>query len=109
MKLRKNEEQAIKEFGNQLREKYGDKIKFIRLYGSKIRGDDDRFSDIDLFILAEEKNEAMRQFVLDTAYELNLKYDVLLSVILYDEKGFNSPVAQVTPFLKNVLREGVPT
>ncbi|OGB90194.1 hypothetical protein A2625_04350 [candidate division WOR-1 bacterium RIFCSPHIGHO2_01_FULL_53_15] len=104
-----NEEQAVKEFSEKLREKYGNRIESIRLYGSKVRGDDDRFSDIDLFILAEEKSEEMRGFVLDAAFELNLKYGVLLSTIIYDKKSFNRPVTQVTPFIRAVLREGILT
>jgi len=105
--LNENEEAAIKEFSNTLKIKYGNKIKSIRLYGSKVRGDSDKFSDIDLFILVDEKNAKIRQFILDTAYELNLKYDVILSVIIYDEKGFNNPITQITPFIKNVIKEGV--
>jgi predicted nucleotidyltransferase len=109
LKLKENENRAIREFSGNLKEKYGSQVEFIRLYGSKARGDDDRFSDIDLFILVKEKNEELRQFVLDTAFEANLKYGVLLSTIIYDKKSFSSPIAQVTPFIRSVINEGVPT
>jgi len=107
MQLSDNEKLAIEEFGRRVKEKYGEKVRLIRLYGSKVRGDSDRFSDIDLFVLVKEKNQEIGDFILDAAFEMNLKYDVLLSVVVYDEKGFNNPIVQATPFIKNMIREGV--
>ncbi|MBI5701551.1 nucleotidyltransferase domain-containing protein [Candidatus Saganbacteria bacterium] len=105
--LRQNEEQAIKEFSGIIMNKYGNRVKFLKLYGSKVRGDSDKYSDIDIFVLMDKKDPGMKGFILNNAYEIDLKYDVLLSVAVYDEKGFNDPMVQITPFIKNVVDEGV--
>ena len=46
-----NEKQALDELILNLREKFGNQLKKIKLFGSKMRGDYDKASDIDLFLV----------------------------------------------------------
>jgi hypothetical protein len=39
------------EFRDQLRARFGDRLSDLRLFGSKVRGDDHDESDIDLLVL----------------------------------------------------------
>jgi len=48
--LNSKEKKVVKSFVKDLREKLGDDIVSIRLFGSKVRGDFKEDSDIDIFI-----------------------------------------------------------
>lgn len=107
MSLTDKEKQAVAEFGRVMRVKFGDRIKTLLLYGSKVRGDSDAHSDIDLFVLVDRDDRALRSFALEAVYEINLKYDVVLSVVICDQDRYDAPLSRVTPFFSNVLRDGV--
>ena len=49
----------------------------------------------------------MENSILDEAYEVSLKHDVVITPLVYGEEEVNSPLFQVTPFYKNVMEEGI--
>ena len=88
---------------------FGDKLNSVILYGSYARGDFDSESDIDVMALVNlEKNELAkyRRTVSDFTNDIDLKYDVLLSVKLQDKLTFDKYI-NTLPFYMNVVREGV--
>lgn len=87
----------------------GEKLTAIKLFGSYARGDYDDESDIDIMILAdispEERNQ-IRDAIFDFTYELNLQYDVLLSITIQDAENYMR-YKDSYPFFRNIEREGV--
>jgi uncharacterized protein (UPF0332 family) len=56
LKLSSKEKKAVREFITTVRLAYGDKIQRAALFGSKVRGDDTKYSDVDiLLIVADDK------------------------------------------------------
>ncbi|MFQ6079813.1 MAG: nucleotidyltransferase domain-containing protein, partial [Thermodesulfobacteriota bacterium] len=53
--LSEAERKAIESFVKELRRKLGEEILSIRLFGSRVRGDFHRDSDIDVFILVKKR------------------------------------------------------
>ena len=79
----------------------------IVLYGSVARGTNTAESDVDIALLlngnlSRETEDKMSDLIVD----LNLKYDIVLSVIDIDYEMFKK-WEKVTPFYKNVNEEGV--
>jgi len=87
----------------------GDKLYAVKLYGSYARGDYDEESDIDVMIIADilpdERNE-IRKKLFDYTYDLNLQYNVLLSVFIQDKDTYETYKGSY-PFFKNIEQEGV--
>ena len=78
----------------------------IVLYGSVARGTNTAESDVDIALLlngnlSRETEDKLSDLIVD----LNLKYDIVLSVIDIDYEMFKWE--KVTPFYKNVNEEGV--
>lgn len=79
----------------------------IVLYGSVARGTNTEESDVDIALLlngnlSRETEDKLSDLIVD----LNLKYDIVLSVIDIDYEMFKK-WEKVTPFYKNVNEEGV--
>ena len=99
----------LKETHAELRKIFGEKLCSVILYGSYARGDYDSDSDIDVMALVDlEKSELAkyRRKVSDFANDIDLKYDVILSVKLQDKLTFEK-YEKVLPYYMNVAREGV--
>ena len=79
----------------------------IVLYGSVARGTNTAESDVDIALLlngnlSRETEDKLSDLIVD----LNLKYDIVLSVIDIDYEMFKK-WEKVTQFYKNVNEEGV--
>ena len=82
-------------------------VNRIVLYGSVARGTNTAESDVDIALLlngnlSRETEDKLSDLIVD----LNLKYDIVLSVIDIDYEMFKK-WEKVTPFYKNVNEEGV--
>ena len=82
--LNETERKIIDAFVKELRERLGDEIVSIRLFGSKARGNFSEDSDIDIFVLVKEKTPDIKEKVSDLAADYILDYDIPLSVGLCD-------------------------
>jgi predicted nucleotidyltransferase len=104
--LSENERQAVGVARRILRTKFP--ITQIILFGSKVRGDDDEESDVDLLLLTNRKiawNE--RKAIIDALFDIELCYDVVLSPLIVPEQDWNKGTFSVMPIHEEVAREGV--
>ena len=102
-------ESLLSETAAGLRDIFGDKLDSVILYGSYARGDYDEESDVDvmakLYLTADEIRP-YRQKVSEMAFEIGLKYDILLSIKLQDKAMFDR-YFDAMPFFRNVAKDGV--
>ncbi len=96
----------LQEFKTGIEQLYRRKLKNIVLYGSWARGDATEDSDIDLLVTLEGEISPGREIdrMIDIITDINLKYDVLLSVLPVSEKDFG---IVKSPLLLNVRKEGI--
>ncbi len=98
---------VLDEFKASLQELYAERLKDIILYGSYARGEARDESDIDILVILAGEIIPGREIdrMIDVITEINLKYDVLLSVLPVSEERY----AHVnSPLLINVRKEGIP-
>jgi len=105
--LNKTGKSVINGFVKELREKLGDKIVSIRLFGSKVRGDFHVESDTDIFILIKEKTPDIREKVSGLAADYIFDYDIPLSIALYDLFEYKKNKELGSFFFESVEKEGV--
>lgn len=85
---------------------YGERIKQVILYGSHVRGETTKDSDVDILVVVDESLNPfeVRKSLSDLLFDIILEEGELVSVIAVPEhffKNYNSP------FLLNVKKEGV--
>ena len=102
----------LEEYVNGLFKIIGKELKQVILYGSYARGEQDKngeISDIDIMILVdldEEQIKELEKKVIDYSYDLDLKYDILLSPIIENIVNYNNRTKYIA-FYKNIQNEGV--
>ncbi len=96
-------DKIVEEFAQKLREKFGDRVEQVILFGSYARDEFGEESDLDVLVIGNVKLDE----VLEISYPLSLKYGVYISPIVMSRDYFEMLKAEGTGFVKNVLREGV--
>jgi len=98
----------LKEFKQKTAELYGARLKKILLYGSYARGEaNDEHSDIDLAVVLDGDVGPGKEIdrMIDIITDINLDYDVLLSVYPVSENDY---LSVNSPLLLNLRIEGIP-
>ncbi len=93
----------------KMKEIYGSKLKEILLYGSYAKDEQDEESDIDIMLLIDMNDENLKSYdkrLNDVVSDIGYKYMKVISVIDMSYRKFND-WANVVPFYKNVVNEGV--
>jgi len=101
--------EILSEVQRKAKELTGEHLVKVILYGSYARNSQDKYSDIDIMILVQDSEENIKKYeddFLDIAFELSLKYDILLSIILKSNNQYNRYV-DILPFYMNIQREGI--
>ena len=103
--LKPDETQALRKLKEALAADF--QLVELRLFGSKARGDSNPESDIDVLIVLEELNREVRKQVSVLCCDLSIDHRVVITPILYSLAEFTSSRTRITPFYRNVEREGV--
>jgi predicted nucleotidyltransferase len=103
-----NEKKAVDEFTQSVKAAFGDSIKRLLIYGSKARGNFHKESDIDILVLLEQEDYQARNQISDIAFDLLLKYGVLISPRVINTIEYAKLCRWQTAFIRNVDKDGVP-
>ena len=89
-----------------LSKKYGEGISRVILYGSHVRGEATKDSDIDVLVLVDQSLNPfqVRESLSDFLFDILLEEGELVSVIVIPENLFEN---YNSPFILNVKREGL--
>jgi uncharacterized protein len=77
------------------------------LFGSRARGDEKPYSDYDILVVMPEKDRRVIDALYDATMEVLYSTHRLISLKIYRKADFDKFAALPTPFLSNVLREGI--
>lgn len=102
-RLSPDERQWVTELAEQLRSLLGSRLRDLRLFGSKVRGDDHEESDIDLLVLVDGDDSPTWQAVSDLAHAISPS----LAPTVVDFEHYHSPASRATSFYEELRRESV--
>jgi predicted nucleotidyltransferase len=97
-------QKIVRELKTKISSKY--EVDELRVFGSSVRDDRREDSDIDVYVLIPEVNRRIEEDLYDMAYDLELKYDCLIDLIVFDQKALKGKFAS-TPIYEKVLSEGL--
>jgi predicted nucleotidyltransferase len=106
--LNPTEQMAVAEFAQSVKVAFGDSVRQLLVYGSKARGKFHKESDIDILVLLKQDDYQVRNQISDMAFDLLLKYGVLISPRVINNVEYEKLRRWQTAFIKNVDKDGVP-
>lgn len=101
--LSPQEQRTLRDLGDEVRERFGDRLVALFLFGSRARGEGRGDSDIDVLVKVRELTRDERRAVQDLAFDLGLRDGLVLSPLVVDEAQWraDSTLAQA------IAREGI--
>ena len=105
--LTRNERLALNQFVSRLRDQYADQLVRVVLFGSKVRGDFDSESDLDVFVLVASDDWHLHDQVATLSSPISLKYNTLISPKVIGPSLYRKMRRLRSFFLQNVSKEGV--
>ncbi|HEU0295796.1 MAG TPA: nucleotidyltransferase domain-containing protein [Anaerolineales bacterium] len=108
LELPPKEKKAVREFMTAVQTAYGNKIHRAALFGSKVRGESTRYSDIDVLLIVSDDNWKFRKAISGISSDIALKYDVLLDVRIISVSRWQYMADIQSGLYKNISRDAVP-
>ncbi len=106
IRLQARDRAAIDEAAELLRRRFP--VDQVILFGSKARGDDDSESDIDLLVLTSRSlSRGERHAITDALFPLQLRHDVVLSVLILAVQEWDGGIVSVLPIHDEIIDHGV--
>ncbi|MBS3976418.1 MAG: nucleotidyltransferase domain-containing protein [Syntrophomonadaceae bacterium] len=78
----------------------------LRIFGSKVRGEDTPESDIDVMIKLDECTPDIKSEIYDIVFKINLENDAFISTTIFSKKELEDGPMAESPIYKAILREG---
>ena len=101
--------EAVLELKKRLQHHYGNRLVRFIVFGSYARGEQTPDSDIDILITLKGKVDwNLEREILHLTYKIELKRDVLMDIKVYSEEDIQHTLLGATPFMENVMEEGIP-
>ncbi len=93
---------------NCLRQRFGDALCEVRVFGSRARGEHTPESDIDVMILLDLPLDwHIKKEIHFLLADIDLKYDVIISARIFSSAEWQSPRFRITPLFNSIEREGI--
>ncbi len=102
------ETKAVRAFLTAVQLAYGNKIQRAALFGSKVRGDSTRYSDIDILLIVTDDNWKFRKAISKISSEIALNYDVLLDIRIISANRWQYMTEIQSGLYQNISRDAIP-
>jgi predicted nucleotidyltransferase len=105
--LTKEEKAGLGEIKQRVQSMVGERLRGIRLFGSKARGDFDPDSDVDIVILVDGLDQKTKRSIIDIVADVELKFLVVVSSLVLSWEDFQSLLARERRIALDIESEGV--
>ncbi len=101
------EKKAIRLFSTEIKKKLGKQILEFKLYGSKVRGNWNKDSDIDIYLVVKKNSRRKRDIIFGAAEKIFWKYNVDLTPVVWTEYERKINLQLRSPYFESVAKEGI--
>ncbi len=105
--LNTSEKEGLNTFVENVKQLLGSSLLEIRIFGSKVRGDFDAESDIDILLIINSDDWHIREEISKITADVNLEYRCNISSIIYTRQEHEKNKYFRTLFVQEVEKEGV--
>lgn len=98
---------ALARFAGVVRERFGDSVVEIRLFGSHARSSAHEESDVDVAVVLNEAGWETRRDIIDLATDIGLEHGLTLSPTVFDAATYERWRVQDRPLVRDIEHEGI--
>lgn len=93
----------------ELKKKLSEVVDVVDLivFGSRARGDNDEYSDMDISIELRSVNKRDQEKIEDITWEVGFENGMVISPVVFTTDEIRNSPLKASPFLKNITEEGV--
>lgn len=97
------------EIASELKRRLGEALELVdfKVYGSKARGDDDEFSDLDVFVEVTTLDGKTKDIISEIAWEVGLENSMVISPLVFSVDETENSALRASPILLNIKEEGI--
>ncbi|HPD18457.1 MAG: nucleotidyltransferase domain-containing protein [Candidatus Goldbacteria bacterium] len=94
---------------NELKEKLENicEILDVKIFGSRVKGKADKYSDLDVFIEVKEMNYELKDKIYDAVWEVGFANSVFISPVIFTKYEIENTPLKHSPLLINIRKEGI--
>jgi predicted nucleotidyltransferase len=104
-RVKDDDRKLAEEFAARLRDRLGNDLVRITLFGSRARGNAREGSDFDVLVVVTRRDAVVREKVLDVEVEMMDRHGVLFSAMLYADEEWSVELRY--PIGRSIASEGV--
>lgn len=101
-------QKALEHYAAILREKLGDRLKDVRLFGSWARGEAGEESDVDVWVLVDHLDDRARDVAFGATTAVLFEDEVAVSPTVMDEREWQHLLGRERRIARDILEEGQP-
>ena len=79
----------------------------FRVFGSMVRGDNDEYSDMDVFLEVEKLNQRIKDKILDVVWKTGFKHSIVISPLIFTRNDIEKSPLRASPIVKNIAKDGI--
>ncbi len=79
----------------------------FRVFGSRARGDEDEYSDMDVFVEVPLLDKELKERILEVVWEVGFENGIVISPLIFTEDEAEKSPLRSSPIMKNIAEEGI--
>jgi len=97
---------AVKAAVGMLRKRFP--VEEVIIYGSKVRGDSDEDSDIDLLLISSRAIQwPERKAIIEALFDIEMAHEAIISILIVTAEEWSSGIFTAFPIYQEIMRDGV--
>lgn len=107
LNLTPNEQSAVTTFCRSLQNKWGARVRDVRVFGSRARSEGNEDSDIDILVIVDDFAGGIRRDIYATAADFLLSHEVVISPLVMAQAQYDSMKSRERMLIREIERDGV--
>jgi predicted nucleotidyltransferase len=93
----------------ELKEQLSDVTSLVDIivFGSRARGDQDEYSDLDISIIVPSLNTELKEKIYEIVWQVGFDNYMVISPLVFTEDEIENSALRSAPIIKNIFEEGV--
>ena len=103
--MKQDDVRILNTFAEMIRKRFPD--AGIWTFGSRVRGDSDDSSDLDVCVVLDVLNEQLDRQVMEIAWEVSFENSIVISTMTFSREDFERGTVSHSSFVRSVKKYGV--